>query len=347
MASNHLPYTPSIVDRIISWVDRQRFPAWLYFLAIYLFYLFLSQGLAWLDQTAPVGVFELQKFQTNIWPALTLWIMYSLDKLALRASENFRPLMINNEEDYEFKVFQLTHMPARPVWILSLIGPLTVIISFVFDLGIITFSDRTILSLISQVIIFWVGFSLFPIFVFHTIRQLTIVSQIQSNLGEIDLFNATPLYSFSVLTSRTGIAWVLLLSTTLLWAFIYGINSTGLSPAFSIGFAVVEVTSAAASFVLPLVSLHTQMEKAKGRLIDEINLFIKSSISSMGSELKNLDPAKASAKHDLVETLKMQQEYVSKLPTWPWKTDTLRGFLSVLFLPILLMVIQQLVERLF
>jgi preprotein translocase subunit SecE len=76
-------------------------------------------------------------------------------------------------------------------------------------------------------------------------------------------------------------------------------------------------------------------------------MYMKTSIDKMESELKILDPGKASAKRDLVETLKMQQSYVRELRTWPWKSETLRGFLSVIFLPILITVIQQLIERLF
>ena len=346
MSSNKSPYLPSIVDRLNSWINRQQLPAWFTYLVLYLLFLLVNQSFSWLEQTATIGQFELRKILTSIWPIMTLAIINYLDHLALAASKNFRTLVVDNDEDYSKKVFELTNMPARPVWILSVLGPILVILSYALDLGIVQFADRTTISLVAELFRFGLGLAPLPIFVFHTIRQMTIVSQIQSDLGEIDLFQSTPLYAFSVLTSRTGIAWVILLSTTVLFS-LFSNSYGGLSPTSFIAFASTEVVLAFASFVLPLLSLHAQMVKAKGLLIDEINMHIKTSISSMGSELETLDPQKASAKRDLVETLKAQQSYINALPTWPWKSDTLRGFLSVIFLPILITVVQQLIERLF
>lgn len=340
-------YSPSIIDQLMDWINRQRLPAWLIYLFLYLLFLLINQGASWLDGSAAIGQFEILKIQVSIWPILTLAIINYLDRLAITASEVFRPLWGDNDEEYNQKVFQLTHMPARPVWIFIVLGPILVLLSYALDLGIINFADRTVRSLAGELIINLIGFPLFPIFMYHTIRQLSIVYQIQSDLGEIDLFNSTPLYAFSVLTSRTGIAWVILLSTTVLFLLFSGAAYGGATPAMLIFFTSTEVMLAIASFILPLLGLHAQMEKAKGKLIDEINRYMKISISQMGNDLNILDPDKASAKRDLVETLNVQQRYVRELPTWPWKSDTFRGFLSVIFLPILITVIQQLIERLF
>ncbi|MEJ2512530.1 MAG: hypothetical protein P8Y72_13150 [Anaerolineales bacterium] len=321
-------------------------PAWLIYVALYLVYLIIDQSFAWLEQTTAVGQFELRRVLISIWPTLTLVILNYLDRVALAASKEFRPLRVD-DEDYSEKVFRLTNMPSGSVWILTAIGPILVILSYSFDLEIVKFADRTTISLVAELVRNVIGLTLFLVFVFHTIRQMTIVSQMQSDLTEIDLFNSTPLYAFSILTSRTGIAWVFLLSTSLTFLYLSGTAYAGVSTALIITFITSEIMLALASFILPLVSLHAQMEKAKGRLIDEINMYMKTSIDKMESELKILDPGKASAKRDLVETLKMQQSYVRELRTWPWKSETLRGFLSVIFLPILITVIQQLIERLF
>lgn len=347
MSSKISPYSPSFIDRINDWINRQRYPTWLLYLVFYLLFLLVNQGFSWFEQTAAMGQFTLRKVLTSIWPILTLAIINYLDRLALIASEDFRPLRKDDDEDYNEEVFQLINMPSRPIWVITAIGPILVILSYFLELGIVNFSSRTTLSLVAEFFRFGLAIAPFPIFVFHTVRQMTIVSQMQTDLSEIDLFKSTPLYAFSVLTSRTGIAWVILLSTTVLYSFFSGTTYGGLPPFMFIVFASAEVLLAFASFILPLISLHAQMEKAKGRLIDEINMHMKTSISKMESELKILDTGKASAKRDLVETLKMQQSYVSDLPTWPWKSETLRGFLSVIFLPVLITVIQQLLERLF
>lgn len=343
--TNESPFVPSIIDRINDWIYRKRLPAWSIFFIFYLLFLFINQGFLWIEGAAAFGEFDVREIQVSIWPIMALAMIYYLDRVALTAAENFRPLIKTDHDAYNKKIFQLTNMPARPVWMLFPIGPLMVILKYFFDFGLVVFATRTIFSFLVELITFGITFPLFPIFIYHTIRQLNIVSEIQSDLGEIDLFQSTPLYSFSVLTARTGIAWIITLSTTILYTIFFNDTQNGASTSFIIAFTSIEVVLALASFILPLLSLHGQMEKAKGFLIDEINHHIKNSISQMGNELEILDPEKASAKRDLVETLKAQHSYVSELPTWPWRSATLRGFLSVIFLPVLLMVIQQLIEN--
>ncbi|HKJ28373.1 MAG TPA: hypothetical protein VJ965_12090 [Anaerolineales bacterium] len=347
MITNKPPFSPSIIDRINDWVNRKKLPAWLIFFIFYLLFLLINQGSSWIEGTAAFWTFAVRKIQVSIWPVMALAMIYYLDRVALTAAENFRPLIKTDEEVYNKKIFQLTNMPARPVWMLFPIGPLMVILKYFFDFGFVVFENRTITAFLWKLIMTGITFPLFPIFIYHTIRQLNIVSQIQSDLGEIDLFRSTPLYSFSVLTARTGIAWIITLSTTVLYTIFFNDPQSGASTSFIIAFTTIEVVLALASFILPLVSLHTKMEKAKGFLLDEINQHIKNSIRLMGNELEALDPGKASAQRDLVETLRAQHSYVRQLPTWPWRSTTFRGFLSVIFLPVLLMVIQQLIENLF
>jgi hypothetical protein len=44
--------------------------------------------------------------------------------------------------------------------------------------------------------------------------------------------------------------------------------------------------------------------------------------------------------------LHAEREVLSKLPTWPWRPETLRGFLSAIAAPIFLLIAQLALERL-
>ncbi len=43
-----------------------------------------------------------------------------------------------------------------------------------------------------------------------------------------------------------------------------------------------------------------------------------------------------------IAALWRERDIIAKLPTWPWSTGTLRGFVSALLLPITLFLIQRL-----
>src|SRR5919197_4110859 len=49
--------------------------------------------------------------------------------------------------------------------------------------------------------------------------------------------------------------------------------------------------------------------------------------------------------NNVLAGLNMERTLLEKLPTWPWRTDTLTGFLSATVLPILLFLIQNLLRK--
>ena len=340
-------YSPSIVDRINAWVDNVDLPNWFVFVGFYILFLLNNQGTAWLEGSAEFGQFELSKVQTSIWPVLTLALIKYLDRIAKAAALAFQPLRKHNIQEYKVQVFELLNMPARTVWILILFTPTLVLLSYILDLNFVSFHAKAPSSLFAEILSFGIGFSPFPIFVYHTLRQMKLVSLIHAELEDIDLFNSTPLYSFSVLTSRTGMAWVFLLSTTLLFTIITSDSFGYLPSTLFYSITLMEIALAVASFILPLISLHNKMENAKSLLIDGINVNMEEIIRKTGSQARKLNPSKAAVQYDLVQTIQAQHDYVSKLPTWPWNTDTLRAFLSVIILPILLSIIQTIIDRLF
>ena len=47
-----------------------------------------------------------------------------------------------------------------------------------------------------------------------------------------------------------------------------------------------------------------------------------------------------------LDYLVLQRDVLARLPTWPWSTGTLRGFASVLVVPIVIWLIQRLLGNL-
>jgi hypothetical protein len=50
--------------------------------------------------------------------------------------------------------------------------------------------------------------------------------------------------------------------------------------------------------------------------------------------------------HNAIRSLVVEKDEIQKVPTWPWPPGMLRGWIASLFLPVVVWVLQWLVERL-
>src|SRR5215211_7926048 len=101
--------------------------------------------------------------------------------------------------------YTLTTMPARNVWIAGILGALITLVDLPYDPP--AFIGQNISSVFSAPLGIFSALTtnyLIGVFVYHSIRQLRIVSDIHENLTRINLFHLDPLYAFSVLTAYTG-----------------------------------------------------------------------------------------------------------------------------------------------
>jgi hypothetical protein len=53
----------------------------------------------------------------------------------------------------------------------------------------------------------------------------------------------------------------------------------------------------------------------------------------------------ADALNKTLASLVVERELLAKIPTWPWQPGALTGFLTALLLPIILWLIQRILER--
>ncbi|HKY89171.1 MAG TPA: hypothetical protein VJ141_04260 [Candidatus Limnocylindrales bacterium] len=54
-----------------------------------------------------------------------------------------------------------------------------------------------------------------------------------------------------------------------------------------------------------------------------------------------VDLARGDALNKTLGSLLQQREVLAKLPTWPWSSGTVRGFVSVILLPLVLFMVQR------
>jgi len=59
-----------------------------------------------------------------------------------------------------------------------------------------------------------------------------------------------------------------------------------------------------------------------------------------------VDLARGDALNKTLGSLLQQREVLAKLPTWPWSSGTVRGFVSVILLPLVLFMVQRFLGQL-
>jgi hypothetical protein len=167
---------------------------------------------------------------------------------------------------------------------------------------------------------------------YHSIRQLRLVQQTVKLVRQFDLFRLDPVYAFSVLTAQTGIAWVLLAALTLLMSPIQA-SSLEIGP-------IIGVVLALAAFALPLWIVHQRLVLEKRRLLAQHDQRVASTLTRLNHSVDENDLSDVPELNSVLEGLNTQGKILEKIRTWPWRTETLTGFLSAIVLPILLFLIQ-------
>jgi hypothetical protein len=178
--------------------------------------------------------------------------------------------------------------------------------------------------------------------IYHTIHQLRLVNEIYTHHTRINLFQRGSLYALSRLAARTAIG---LSIPTYLWSQAGTKSSPG-----EVGIGLYETAFYAVliglTFVWPLVGAHGLLEKEKERLKDEVAKRVEATIADLHSRVDTGEMQDRDALKDTLDGLVAEQGVIDKLRTWPWQTQTVSGLGVALLLPIIIWVIQRVLERL-
>jgi hypothetical protein len=182
------------------------------------------------------------------------------------------------------------------------------------------------------------GYSTFLIALIHVGRQLRLVARIHRDARAIDPFDRAPLYAFSRLTMQTGIAYLLVgyFSLTVNGAWQFG-NLVSLFTVF------VAFGAGVLAFVAPLWGIHGRLVREKEALARDA----ERRLNRLGAEMySRIDAGAFDSTKTIAESLdgvRAMRERIARLPTWPWPPQVLRGFVSALFLPVVVYVISRIV----
>lgn len=181
-------------------------------------------------------------------------------------------------------------------------------------------------------------------FMLHAIYQLRLVARVHATAVRVDVFRLAPLYGFASLTAWTGIALVACVA--------YGLGLLVVTVGEDLSFSIVDTATivgllsvAVALFVAPLLGLHDRISDEKARRLAEANLALSATIAEIHRRIAAGELEAAAKLNDAVAAANATVAAIGRVSTWPWRPETLRGFVSALGLPIALWLITEVLRR--
>ena len=328
-------YPPSFLDRFMDSVERLPVPYWLTYLVLFLLQSAVMHVLAWLDGWLPAYTFNLLVLLFPLWLWGPFTIITYLDSISREALSTFAPLLDVQDESINRLKDEFSTMPARGVIISGVFWSIVYCSSMyvAYDALYAAYRYGNVFAVII-VLEGLVTFATGSVIYYHSLRQLRLVSRTVSLVKRFNLFQLDPVYAFSAVTSQTGIAWVILLSLTLL---LFPIQLATV-PALAI--MAMQIVLAVSAFALPLRIVNHRLVVEKRRLLAELNQRIESTLSRLHRCLDDNELGDVQHLNSAIAGLSAERDILAHIPTWPWRTGLLTQFLSIVVLPIILFLVQ-------
>jgi len=186
---------------------------------------------------------------------------------------------------------------------------------------------------------FLVTQAILAVLVYHTIHQLRLIHHIYLHHTRLNLYRLQPLYAFSTPAALTA-------AGLLLYSYLWFASTPELinEPA-SLGLAAFFSGIAILTFTWPLWGIHRRLVEEKTRLLQESSARFEAVVSQLHLRV---DHQELTAMDDLNKTLaslEIEQAALRRIPTWPWEPGTVRGLAAALLVPLVLWLVQSLLEK--
>ncbi|MEX0788975.1 MAG: hypothetical protein WD906_09000 [Anaerolineales bacterium] len=321
------PYPPSWFDRLTEAIERLPGPYWVPYAiagAVYLAAVGLSPAP---PDPAP---FREALFSASL-PFYGFWLIHYLNRRASLSLDAFSPAFAGGQAELRDVHWRLTKLPALPALFVSF---LALLLGFVSSLDWITTTPAEILGKLAYLATTVFG----GLYAYHAIRQLRLVTELYAHRARIDLHTVAPLYSFSTLSAHTAIGMLFLLSAAVL------ITPSGLTGPFLVG-AFAFGTLAVLIFLLPLAGLHRRLVEVKEAELLGNGRRWQACMAELYRGIDRGNPRTSDRINNSLAALERGRAAIERVPTWPWRPETLRGVVGALALPIMIWLIQFALQR--
>jgi hypothetical protein len=329
-------FKPSWVDRLTQWIEALPGPSWLAYLILFFLLGFAAHLGFWVSGFQPRGSYDVKIFLNQLWAIEILFFHQVLNRDAKHALKDFRPLLDATDAEFSEIQHEFTNLPARSAIYLTLIS-IPVGIYFAY-LNEVPFSGEVAPVLVLAGIL---NSSLTIIFCYRIIRQLRMVSRLYEKSSIIDLYSLDPVYALSSHTAKTGLIFLFIIYSNVLIT----VEALQISAGFYLAIFLTFLSSAA--FIVPLMGINHRLVEEKKKILQDIHQRIKMAFHNVERSFDEDSLDEISTLKTAISALESQKAYIEKIPTWPWRPSTLRGFLTAVLLPLGIWALQQVLTRLF
>lgn len=332
-------YRPGVVDQLIDAIERLPGPVWLPYAVAGAVILALSHLVEWAEGVVPWGAFDRYQAALAVYAILPLAAVHYLDRVALERLERFKPALGIDDAGVRELGYQLTTMPERPTLVTMVLGLAAMALYIGADPTFSNHYPNAPISYALTLVLAVFSIPLGAVLVYHTIRQLRAIARIHAIAKNVNVFQLSPLHSFSGLTARTAF-FILLVS------YVSAVTdpATFTNPTLYLGTGLM-VGLAIACFVVPLNGMHERIAVEKTRLQGEVDRRLEGAIAELNrkaaaGDLRDADPA-----NKQLGSLIAARDQVRAIPTWPWDPGTPRAVATAVALPIALWLVFRGLER--
>ena len=337
------PYAPSWFNRLVDRLERLPVPYLVVCLAVAAIGVAASNAQNWFGGTVAFPNLTLEESYWGGLAGIPLALIPYLDRVARSSLATFLPALEGADVDLDAVVYELTVIPARPALAATALAVAATVSGYIsnpVETGIAGLPPTVVvIEAIGQSFVL----AQMALLVYHTFRQLRAVSRIHALAPRLSLFRPGPLYAFSRLTVRTSIAFVAIVSATVLVSFG---NLSSYPAVITVPFLVGGISAAAAAFVVPLLGIHRRISAEKVDLEWQVGRRVEAAMIEIHRAADERDVSRADGLNKLLGSLIAEREMVARLPTWPWQPGTVGAFLTAILLPIGLFLVTRVLERL-
>ena len=338
------PYAPNWVHGLVSRIERIPGPDWVVYAAAAAVLVVMIHGQAWALGTAPVGTFDLANTYYGILPVTLLWTAGYLERVAGSAFDAFRPALRVSAAELARLRWELVVVPAVPSLVITLATLALTAASYAADPVSSNVLGLPLPLLGIRLLVESFNGSIILLLLYQLLRQMRQVSRTLGRSAVVDVFQPGPLHAFSRLTSRTGIAIVLLVVSSLVVVPLP--TDSQLFLVVWAPYLFIPPIIAVIAFVQPLYGMHGRLVDEEERLQGEAEERLKGLLAEINRDVDARDLTRADGLSKTLAIVLQQREVLARLPTWPWSTGTLRTFVTAILLPLGLFLVQRLLTQL-
>jgi hypothetical protein len=328
-------YTPNFIHGFYAWLDKIPIPVWLFYTLLLLVSGLSQHIVAWSKGALPFGEWNIYLAFSAAWLIETMLIGHFQHRTSGKLIDGYRPMLDLKDDEFARLKHTFTKMPGRMGTFIFLLG---------IGLGIIAaVSTREISPEINFVFpalayfLWGAGNGLGILISFQLVRQLRQMSVIFKMTKKVDIFDLSSIYAFSRYTAVAAISIFVIIYVTPLALDPTSFASEAISFQ-TVGWIIFSLMV----FFLPLRRINRQLVAEKERMLKEAHTRMQEIFERIHTHVDEKDYQNVSGIHSLLASLKEEIEIIGGIPTWPWKSGTLRALIATLALPIALSYLQKL-----